>query len=378
MDPFSVIGLAGNMITFLEFGYNVVSKARDIQSSASGASSANTSLASMAQRLDDVASALQESGAGAAMSSQENSLTQLAAECRELSVDLLAALEALRAKNPSSEFRDRLTKLTEYGQCSKDELESLSRNMQSLRLGSQVSCLSPNALDHIRMLLNLSDQAMMKVRESRVLAALRFELMDERFHDVTEVHEQTYDWIFERSPHALDENKDGPKALVFAKFFWKPGTKLQKSLGGLTRGLLYCLLSNSPNLIPVALPAEWAASRVREDINLDRDQIKNTSDRVISSTEPSRGHKFFFMIDGLDEFTGCHAELIRRLFDWTGKTADVKMTPGVTPKIGSIVINKADGVFLWVSIILRLIEEGITDGDQMHDLEHKIDLLSTE
>ena len=99
--------------------------------------------------------------------------------------------------------------LAKYGQCSKDELESLSRNMQSLRIGTQVSCLSPKALDQIRVLLNLSDQAVMKVRESRVLAALRFELMDERFHDVEEAHEKTYDWIFESSPRALDKKEDG-------------------------------------------------------------------------------------------------------------------------------------------------------------------------
>lgn len=49
----------------------------------------------------------------------------------------------------------------------------------------------------------------MKVRESRVLAALRFELMDERFHDVKDAHETTYDWIFEGSPLALDTDEDG-------------------------------------------------------------------------------------------------------------------------------------------------------------------------
>lgn len=102
MDPFSAIGLASNIITFLEFGYDVLSKARDIQVSASGASSTNASLSSMAQRLDEVASSLQGSGAGATTSSEEQSLTKLAAECRELCADLLPALEALRAKKPSS------------------------------------------------------------------------------------------------------------------------------------------------------------------------------------------------------------------------------------------------------------------------------------
>lgn len=90
--------------------------------------------------------------------------------------------------------------------------------MESLRIGTQVSCLSPIALDQVRELLNLSDQAMTKVRESRVLAALRFELMDERFHDVKEAHENTYCWIFESSPCGLDTPEDrnrlGPISLT--------------------------------------------------------------------------------------------------------------------------------------------------------------------
>lgn len=220
----------------------------------------------------------------------------------------------------------------------------------------------------------------------------------------------------------------GPKTLVFAKFFfWKPGTELQKSLAGLIRGLLYCLLSNSPGLIPVALPAQWAESRVQVDVYLDRDQILNAFDKVISSSESSRGHKFFFMIDGLDEFTGNHAELVRRLFDWTRKAADVKMCVSSRewamfqdrfkdcsriklheltrsdiqrvvrdrlrePECAALlqearcnpddleesITDKADGVFLWVSTILRQIEEGIINGDQMSDLEHKIDSLPTD
>jgi hypothetical protein len=80
--------------------------------------------------------------------------------------------------------------------------------MESLRVGAQVSSLSPIALDQIRELVNLSDQAVTKVRDSRVLAALRFELMDERFHDVKEAHEKTYDWIFESSPRGLDAKED--------------------------------------------------------------------------------------------------------------------------------------------------------------------------
>src|SRR5947207_6912780 len=86
--------------------------------------------------------------------------------------------------------------------------------MQSLRIGSRASCLSQEGLDQIRSFLNLSDQAMTKVRESRVLAALRFEFMDGRFHDITEAHEKTYDWIFESDCHVPNENEGDDRLVI--------------------------------------------------------------------------------------------------------------------------------------------------------------------
>jgi hypothetical protein len=133
MDPFTAIGLAGNIIAFLEFGYNVLSKAKNIQSSASGASSANASLASMTQRLDDAASALQGSGAGTVMSSQEQSLLQLATECHELSADLLKLLEALRAKDPSSKRSALKAAFREMVGQRKDEAKELERRLDRCR-----------------------------------------------------------------------------------------------------------------------------------------------------------------------------------------------------------------------------------------------------
>ena len=137
MDPFTAIGLAGNIITFLDFGYNVLSKAKNIRRSASGASSANASLKSMTQRLHDVASALQGSGAGAVMSSQEQSLAQLATECHELSADLLKILETLRAKDPSkrSAFKAALRETVGQRKYEAKELETrLDRCRQQLTI----------------------------------------------------------------------------------------------------------------------------------------------------------------------------------------------------------------------------------------------------
>src|SRR5579871_1201731 len=85
-----------------------------------------------------------------------------------------------------SEACESLSKLIQYGQSSQVQLASLSRNVHCLQSGVRVSCLEPAAVEQIRSLLDLSNKAITKVRESRVLEALRFELMDERYHSVKE------------------------------------------------------------------------------------------------------------------------------------------------------------------------------------------------
>ena len=220
----------------------------------------------------------------------------------------------------------------------------------------------------------------------------------------------------------------GDRVLVFSKFFfWRPGTELQKSLSGLIRGLLYCLLSNSPDLIPIALPGPWERSSAHERIHLEQDQIRKAFDIMVSSQESRLGHKFVFFIDGLDEFMGNHAVLVRQLFEWTDRTKDVKICvssrewaifqerfsgcPNIklqeltrsdiervvrdelngaafttllqeagcdTKELEASITGKSDGVFLWVSLMLRLVEDGLINGDLMPDLQRKIDSLPTE
>jgi hypothetical protein len=420
----------------------------------------------------------------------------------------------------------RLDTLIKHGHASEEELKSLRVNVECLRLGTQASSLGPEALDQIRSLLNLTDKAVLKVREARVLDSLRFEMMNERFEDIEDAHVKTFDWIYGRpdddqdsngvgtevssvlasslhesekhdiidddshghldddqdsnsigtegssvfpmSLHESDENdivddgtnaarrvideeatnrgesseslsqaqksmsgrednadentlsdlgtdsevesslSDGERslerapwshrlserssddgyeipeedlkrmtqarecfvdwlehgegifhiagkpgsgkstlmkylcrhhqteqhlrlwagndALVLAKFFfWKPGSSLQKSLKGLVRGLLYCLLSESPDLIPTAFPVQWDMSSYREKFVFEQQEIEAAFDTIISCQQAHRGYKFAFFIDGLDEFEGNHAELIRKLHKWTKKFQHMKI-----------------------------------------------------
>lgn len=220
----------------------------------------------------------------------------------------------------------------------------------------------------------------------------------------------------------------GDSVLVLSNFFfWKPGEELQRSLSGLIRGLLYRLLSACPNLIPAVLPLEWERSRAHEHIYLERDQIRAAFDALVSSQESRLGHKFVFFIDGLDEFTGDHAELVQKLFEWTSRTKDIKIcvssrewtlfkerfrdcpsfklhnltrwdiervvrdklneavSDGTfqgaecnVDEIAESITDKSDGVFLWVNTVLRLVLRGLVNGDRMSDLQKKIGSLPTE
>ncbi|KAI0852048.1 hypothetical protein F5Y00DRAFT_274270 [Daldinia vernicosa] len=241
MDPFAAIGFAGNIITFVDFGFKLISAANNIYESKSGASADNEDLSSMTGRLQQLTAKLKGAKHIGSSSQQNNALYGIAAECENASEELMKLLDKLKTKTPDSrrhalkaavrnwrksdqksELEKRLDRckqqlglellssiksdslelldrLITSGKASQDELRSLSRNIESLRQGTNVSCLSTEALGQVRSLVQLSDEAILKTRQARVLDSLRFQLMNERFEDIEEAYEKTFDWIFDIS-----------------------------------------------------------------------------------------------------------------------------------------------------------------------------------
>lgn len=528
-----------------------------------------------------------------------------------------------------SEALTRLDKLITFGQASESELHSLNKNMEHLRLVNNVSHISPDALNQIQSLGSLADSAILRIRQARVLECLRFQLMNERFEDVEEAHERTFDWIFDsdavgvqsrvstssqalfattdsshREDHDLvntdagaeqessrDDGKRGrtrsrsPSKIIHGStpspgsqsatlsaehehsspekevlmdnasksgsyesdvdssivsyaeierlpsadqmsilsegqitatddglselrpvspsrvqdvpehlwqvmekarddfvswlerdhgifhisgkpgsgkstlmkylcqhrstkdhlkawagdknlsigefFFWRPGSALQKSLKGIIRGLLHCVLSQAPDLIPVVFPAQWEKSMFNDKIHIEHHECQQGFNLLTSMNANSRNYKFAFFIDGLDEFDGNHSDLIRQLFDWVTNSQNVKLCVSSREwavfheafqdcpqfslhhltrsdmqrvvrdrfqelNIGTIdcktiqaeqpqtrllvddVVEKSEGVFLWLSLVLRHLEEGLINGDDMEDLIKITNSLPTE
>ncbi|RYP20746.1 hypothetical protein DL765_002626 [Monosporascus sp. GIB2] len=221
------------------------------------------------------------------------------------------------------------------------------------------------------------------------------------------------------------------RKLVFASFFfWKPGSKLQKSLTGLLRCLLHDVLQASPLLIPHVLPDQWENMRstpwqALTEIRFSDKDIREAFQRLISDDKPYQDHCFCFFIDGLDEFEGTVQDdakfLVDQLHKWTAMApANVKLCVssreynvfmnafpdnrrlrlhqltrvdmdnyvadklrhlklgGTKATLKRTVVDNAHGIFLWVALVTKRIREQIENGVSGKDLECEIDTLPQE
>lgn len=102
MDPLSAIGLVSGVITFIDFGYNVISAASEVHASATGTTESNKHIEFLNTRMETVAGDLLVAKSSRGLSADTQRLTELADQCLELSNDLKKLLNKLRANNPKS------------------------------------------------------------------------------------------------------------------------------------------------------------------------------------------------------------------------------------------------------------------------------------
>jgi hypothetical protein len=218
----------------------------------------------------------------------------------------------------------------------------------------------------------------------------------------------------------------GNKKLVFAHFFfWKSGDKLQMSLEGLYRALLFETLKKCPELIQEVFPDQWdsldAEGSGSENIPFRFPVLKAAFESLISR-RVFPGHRFCFFIDGLDEYEGDsveHRELAQSLQVWA-KSKDIKVCVSSRPHTqfmntfsddldlrihlhlltrGDIrrfccvafekdvnfsrvcdiyldlvhkIVDMADGVFIWVFFVIRSLLSGIGYHDSPRVLQEKL------
>lgn len=218
--------------------------------------------------------------------------------------------------------------------------------------------------------------------------------------------------------------------LVFASFFfWRHGTDFQKSLQGLLRSLLYSVLDQHPGLARIIFPTQWetASNSPGKTLHFRLSDIQKAFVILTTTPEVYLKHKFAFFIDGLDEFEGHDDTLIKTLFEWAHSGSenikicvssrelpifqqrfskcpkfrlhevtyhdiflfvydtlrdneDVQMMskPQDVAHLGKLLVQRAEGVFLWVSLALRLVERGLVLEESTEELERSIDVLPSE
>jgi len=214
--------------------------------------------------------------------------------------------------------------------------------------------------------------------------------------------------------------------LISASFyFWNSGSDMQMSVEGLLRSILWQCLTKLSTHVPEILPERWEAYALfgEDDYPWSLQELRQALNTMVLDVCPQLD--FFFMIDGLDECSGDQAQVINLILELVESTPNLKVcvasrpwalfadafreTPQlklqdltfgdikryVTLKFNSSpgflelkrieseyatrllteIARKADGVFLWVSLVVMSLLEGLRDGDRIHDLQRRLEHL---
>lgn len=212
---------------------------------------------------------------------------------------------------------------------------------------NRVSTTFSQALDS-----GLPEDELIEQVDEAVLELLQYQTIDKRIADITAAHEASCEWVYDEVPDQRWENLsdwlargagiylivgneasgkstmmkyifrqgktltrlrewDHPGTLVMAAFFfWRNGTRLEKSEEGLWRSLLNSVLSQQRQLIPSILPKVWATlypSMHMKDLALASGlrswsvaELRNAIKRLVNQDQQPL--KLFFLIDGIDEY----------------------------------------------------------------------------
>jgi hypothetical protein len=218
-----------------------------------------------------------------------------------------------------------------------------------------------------------------------------------------------------------------PQQAVSARhYFWSAGTPIQRSQEGLLKSLLFQILRQVPALISSVCSERWAKSPSGlRGLEWPQSQLRSCLERIAAI--PELQARFCFFIDGLDEFSGDHLEICETLLHLS-KSTHIKMCLSSRPwnvfldsfgqttrhvnvheltrndirhyaqhrlhthpkwkclinraeagmALAEEVSNRAQGVFLWVFLVTRLLREGLTNDDSFQDLMKRLETFPSD
>jgi hypothetical protein len=218
----------------------------------------------------------------------------------------------------------------------------------------------------------------------------------------------------------------GGHSVVFSHFyFWNSGSDMQMTVEGLLQTLLYECLKQMPSAVRAAFPERWEVFCLlgEDDYPLGWHELSTAFRKLI--LEVGREQRFFIMIDGLDECAGDQSLLTDLALELIISGSNLKVCVASRPwtnfedcfqgrpclKLEDLTLDdikryvaskfeacegyhelaereqeyaenllrdvsdKAEGVFLWVHLVVSSLVVGLTNGDRMCDLQRRLDGL---
>ncbi|KAI8947879.1 hypothetical protein F4801DRAFT_604999 [Xylaria longipes] len=209
-----------------------------------------------------------------------------------------------------------------------------------------------------------------------------------------------------RHPSMLDGIRSwaGSRTLhVASHFFWLAGTPMQQSEEGLLRSLLYQILLEHPENTQHVFPTRWqTASNLLDRTGTVVWSTKELLDAFLSLPSILGKDCLCIFIDGLDEYNGEHDDLIS-IIKSLGTASNVKMCVSSRPWLDfsdafssspwklylqdltnarnreaaedlvTQITTRAQGVFLWVYLVVRSLTKGLVNADTIRDLQRRVD-----
>ncbi|KAH8753622.1 hypothetical protein F5883DRAFT_574719 [Diaporthe sp. PMI_573] len=223
------------------------------------------------------------------------------------------------------------------------------------------------------------------------------------------------------------------KTLIAASFFfWSSGTPLQKRLEGLYRGILWDILRQYPDLIPVVFPTAWSwspnevrgSSVTQQPFTMD--ELESAMNRLFLEEAVTSSYRLCLFLDGLDEYDGDYWKLARAVKSWAESSNDVKFCLSSRPynaflrhfavddnrhlnlheltradmysfvsdqfrqderytaieddireelDLLSAIVDRSDGVFLWVRLVTVELLRGMGDNCSIKQLKRRLESI---
>ena len=132
MDPVAALGLAGNIVQFVDFSCKVLQDTKNLYGSSTGASAENDVIESICNDLISLNKALT---APSDPGTIPDPIVNLASNCQGVAVELLQLLDKIKAHGPKRKWKSFIQALRSVWK--KEQIEELVRRMERLRNETQ-------------------------------------------------------------------------------------------------------------------------------------------------------------------------------------------------------------------------------------------------